>query len=61
MNSLVFNEMEGYPFDFTRTQGIHPPGVVAQHSHTIEKGSLTPRPNGTAENLGTFSIGNIKD
>ena len=39
---------------------INPPGVVGQHTHSLE--SITPKvevqANGTAEDLGTFSIGN---
>ena len=38
---------------------INPPGVVGQHTHSLE--SITPKvevqANGTAEDLGTFSIG----
>ena len=38
---------------------INPPGVVGQHTHSLE--SVTPKvevtANGTAEDLGTFSIG----
>ena len=37
---------------------INPPGVVGQHTHSLE--SVTPKEvtaNGTAEDLGTFSIG----
>ena len=38
---------------------VNPPGVVGQHTHSLE--SVTPKvevqANGTAEDLGTFSIG----
>ena len=38
---------------------VNPPGVVGQHTHSLE--SITPtvevKANGTAEDLGTFSIG----
>jgi len=48
---------------------VNPPGVVAKHQHTITP--LTPKinlqekkevkANGTAEDLGTFQIGDVKD
>ncbi len=55
---IIFHPKSPYAGVCADVMLVNPPGVVAQHTHTIDKGSLTPKANGTAENLGTFSIGN---
>ena len=54
---IVFHPKSRYAKVCEDVMLVNPPGVVAQHSHTIERGSLTPKANGTAEDLGTLSIG----
>ena len=48
---------------------VQPAGVVTPHMHTLGTNQVEPpkeeikkvEVNGTAESLGTFSIGNVKD
>ena len=36
---------------------VNPPGVVGQHTHSLQTNEVKVEANGTAEDLGTFSIG----
>ena len=62
---IIFHPKSPYAAVCADVVLVNPPGVVGQHKHSIEsnkidKVNLNQKANGTAEDLGTFSIGNIK-
>ena len=58
-SGIMFHPKSQYAKVCADVMLINPPGVVGQHTHSLE--SVTPKvevtANGTAEDLGTFSIG----
>ena len=54
---IVFHPKSPYASICADVMLVNPPGVIPNHQHEISAGSLTPKPNGSAKDLGTFSIG----
>ena len=62
---IIFHPKSPYAAVCSDVVLVNPPGVVGQHKHSIEsnkidKVNLNKKVNGNAEDLGTYSIGNIE-